>query len=301
MGKKTLLILAAGMGSRYGGLKQLDEVGPSGETIIEYSVYDAIQAGFNKIVFIIRDEFKEDIKSKIGSKFEDQVEILYVNQSVNTQIDDVIIQSKRVKPWGTGHAVLVAAPFIQEPFAVINADDFYGRDGFMKMASFLEKECNKENHGLIGYILSNTLSDNGYVSRGVCTVDESGFLSSINERTKIHAKSGKVFYEDHNIEYEVDAESVVSMNFWGFHPSIFSVLREGFLQFAQLESSESSGEYFIPLAVDYCIKNNIAHFKTIISNDKWFGVTYKEDKNDVQLALSKMTAEGKYPVTLFKK
>ncbi len=301
MGKKTLLILAAGMGSRYGGLKQLDEVGPSGETIIEYSVYDAIQAGFNKIVFIIRDEFKDDIKSKISSKFEDLVEIQYVNQSVNTKIGEVSIESKRVKPWGTGHAVLVAAPYIHEPFAVINADDFYGRDGFTKMASFLETECNAENHGLIGYILSNTLSDNGYVSRGVCTVDQSGYLSSIHERTKIHDKNGKVIYEDNGIEYEVEAKSVVSMNFWGFHPSIFPVLREGFLQFANLTTSESSGEYFIPLAVDHCIKNKIAHFKTIISNDKWFGVTYKEDKHDVQSALAKMTANGTYPSPLFKK
>jgi dTDP-glucose pyrophosphorylase len=300
MKKKTLLILAAGMGSRYGGLKQLDEVGPNGETIIDYSVYDALQAGFNKLVFIIRDEFKSDMQDKVCSKFDKHFEIHYVNQAIDSPIGGIRISSERTKPWGTGHAVLVAENVIDEPFAVINADDFYGRDGFLNMASFLEKDCNEKTHGLIGYILKNTLSENGHVSRGVCSVNSDMTLASVKERTKIQPMGDSVFFEQDNQKVEVDPESIVSMNFWGFHPSIFSELRRGFLEFAKNSENHSGSEYFIPLAVDHCIQSGQAEFKTIISQDKWYGVTYREDKADVQEALQQMAIRGIYPNPLFK-
>lgn len=300
MKKKTLLILAAGMGSRYGGLKQLDEVGPNGETIIDYSVYDALYAGFNKLVFIIRDEFKAEMQEKICSKFEQNFEIHYVNQAIDSPIGDTKINTDRTKPWGTGHAVLVAEHVIDEPFAVINADDFYGRDGFVKMAAFLDQYCDERTHGLIGYILKNTLSENGHVSRGVCTVNADHTLASVKERTKIQPKGDKVVFEQDNQEFEVDPGSIVSMNFWGFHPLIFQELKRGFLDFYRDPENHKGNEYFIPLAVDHCIQSGQAVFKTIISQDKWYGVTYREDKADVQMALQKMADEGTYPNPLFR-
>jgi dTDP-glucose pyrophosphorylase len=300
MKKKTLLILAAGMGSRYGGLKQLDEVGPNGETIIDYSVYDALHAGFTKLVFIIRDEFKAEMQQKICSKFDQHFEIHYVNQAIDSPIGDTKISTERVKPWGTGHAVLVAENVINEPFAVINADDFYGQDGFIKMAAFLDQDCNEKTHGLIGYILKNTLSENGHVSRGVCTVNTDMTLASVKERTKIQPKGDKVFFEQDNQAFEVDPESIASMNFWGFHPGIFKELRRGFLEFYGNPENHKGSEYFIPLAVDHCIQSGQAMFKTIISQDKWYGVTYREDKTDVQQALQRMSEQGTYPTPLFR-
>jgi UTP-glucose-1-phosphate uridylyltransferase len=299
MNRKTLLILAAGMGSRYGGLKQLDQVGPNGETIIDYSVYDALKAGFNKLVFIIRNEFLDAMKSQVTSKFEGLADILFVDQAVDSPIEGISVPMGRLKPWGTGHAVLVARNVINEPFAVINADDFYGRDGFFKMSAFLEDQCKLDVHGLIAYILKNTLSDNGYVSRGVCSADEEGNLTEINERTKIERRSGIVYYKAGDNDIEVDENSLVSMNFWGFHPSIFDVLHQGFSSFIEKSGLEPSAEYFIPLVADQCIQSGIARFKTVPSNDKWYGVTYKEDKADVQAALQSLVDQKRYPSPLF--
>jgi UTP-glucose-1-phosphate uridylyltransferase len=299
MQKKTLLILAAGMGSRYGGLKQLDQVGPAGETIIEYSVYDALKAGFNKLVFIIRDEFKQAMKDQITSKFENEAEIIFVNQAIDSAISGVQIKTNRSKPWGTGHAVLVAKDIIQEPFAVINADDFYGRDGFIKMSHFLSNICAPNVHGLIAYILKNTLSENGYVSRGVCTSDIAGNLNSINERTKIKRNGDTVVYSEGDQQYEVAEDSLVSMNFWGFHDSIFDIIQEGFKSFIENIDEKSSVEYYIPLVADDCIRNSKASFRVITSTDQWYGVTYKEDKPDIEEALKVMTQKGLYPSPLF--
>lgn len=297
--KTTLVILAAGMGSRYGGLKQLDDVGPNGETIIDYSIYDALQAGFNKLVFIIRNEFLDAFKEKVTNKFAHLAEIHFVNQDVNTPIDGVDLHTDRTKPWGTGHAVLVAKDIIREPFAVINADDFYGRNGFMEMASFLKNEVSPTQHGIIGYVLKNTLSDNGYVSRGVCQMDENHMLTEINERTKIRRVGDKVLYEEGDKAFEVPEDSPVSMNFWGFHHSIFDHLLSGFSEFAKNNTDNSKAEYFIPLVADHLVNNNLGQFIVKVSNDKWFGVTYKEDKADVTEALAKLTKAGEYPSPLF--
>jgi NDP-sugar pyrophosphorylase family protein len=297
--KTTLVILAAGMGSRYGGLKQLDDVGPNGETIIDYSIYDAIQAGFNKLVFIIRNEFLDAFKEKVTNKFAHLAEIHFVNQDVNTPIKGVDITTDRTKPWGTGHAVLVAKDIINEPFAVINADDFYGRNGFMEMASFLKNEVSPTQHGIIGYVLKNTLSDNGYVSRGVCQMDENHMLTEINERTKIRRVGDKVLYEEGDKAFEVPEDSPVSMNFWGFHHSIFDHLLSGFSEFAKSNTDNPKAEYFIPLVADHLVNTNQGQFVVKVSNDKWFGVTYIEDKADVSEALAKLTEAGQYPSPLF--
>ncbi len=293
--KLTLLVLAAGMGSRYGGLKQLDAVGPSGETIIDYSIYDALQAGFNKLVFIIRNEFLDEFRQRITDKFADKAEIHFVHQDVTTPIDGIDIATERSKPWGTGHAVLVARDVIHEPFAVINADDFYGRDGFSQVAGFLRSEVRPDLHCIIGYVLKNTLSDNGHVSRGVCQVDGDRMLTAINERTKIHRDGSRVVYEEDGAEHEVDESSVVSMNFWGFHHSIFDHLYEGFKTFAQANADNPKAEYFIPLVADNLIRSDQGGFAIRTSDDKWFGVTYKEDKPEVQAALLAMSQEGRYP------
>jgi NDP-sugar pyrophosphorylase family protein len=298
--KTTLLILAAGMGSRYGGLKQLDHIGPSGETIIEYSIYDALMAGFNKFVFIIRDEFKEAFQSQITDKFSKKAEIVFVNQDVTTPISGIELNVDRVKPWGTGHAVLVAKDVISEPFAVINADDFYGRSAFHQMADFLRTEVNPLKHCIIGYILKNTLSENGYVSRGVCQVDSDHNLTAINERTKIKRHGDIVAYEDEGVTHEVSEDSIVSMNFWGFHQSIFEKLHTGFKDFLENYGTEAGKEYFIPLVADQCIADNSGAFVVKRSSDMWYGVTYKEDKESVHSALSQMTEEGIYPSPLFK-
>lgn len=300
MPSTTLLVLAAGMGSRYGGLKQIDGVGPDGQTIIEYSVYDALISGFDKIVFIIRDEFKLEFQEKISNKFKDRVDIQFVNQQIDTPIEGISIKTERTKPWGTGHAVLVAREVISEPFAVINADDFYGRDAFKKMADFLRFQCRPELHGLVAYVLKNTLSEHGFVSRGVCSIDANSHMTHIKECTKIKKdRDGKVRYLENGLAVEVDELSPVSMNFWGFHPSIFHHLWEGFRDFVASCPEGSNDEYFIPLIVDHCIQNNKAHFYAYLSKDKWYGVTYQEDKPEIQRALAQMHREGLYPKELF--
>lgn len=298
-GKTTLLVLAAGMGSRYGGLKQLDDVGPGGETIIDYSLYDALEAGFNKFVFIIREEFKSEFEDKITSKIKDKAEVHLVSQAINTPIEGVDVNVNREKPWGTGHAVLVAKDVIKEPFAVINADDFYGRDAFKKAYTFLNEKTTSTHHGIIGYILKNTLSDNGYVSRGVCEADDNMVLTSINERTKVEREGDKVYYEQDGQKHEVDENSIVSMNFWAFHPSVFDHLLSGFKLFAMQNTDNPKAEYFIPLVAEALTKSDIAKFEVVTCDDKWFGVTYKEDKPDVQEELSKMVDNGVYPNPLW--
>jgi UTP-glucose-1-phosphate uridylyltransferase len=297
--KPTLLILAAGMGSRYGGLKQIDGIGPNDEPIIEYSIYDAIKAGFGKIVFVIREEFDADFR-KIFDAFNDRIKIEYVYQPVNVKVDGLNLV-ERTKPWGTSHAVLVAKDIINEPFAVINADDYYGANSFKIMAEFLLNDCSESQMSMIGYILENTLSENGTVNRGVCKVDENQNLAEVNERVKLARQNGKVAYNIGSDEPigEVDPKSYVSMNYWGFHPSIFKEIEKGLRQFMEENADHPTAEYYIPDIVTTKIQSEEIAFSVIPTNDNWFGVTYKEDKQMAIDTLNKHIENGVYPRKLW--
>jgi UTP-glucose-1-phosphate uridylyltransferase len=293
--KPTLLVLAAGMGSRYGGLKQIDPVGLNDETILEFSVYDAIKAGFGKVVFIIRRSIEQPFKEKIGITFENIIPVEYVFQESSSPIEGLPPIPEREKPWGTGHAVLVAAEVIKEPFAVINADDFYGFDSFAIMAKFLTTECSSEKHAMIGYYLNNTLSDFGAVSRGVCTSNATGYLTSIAETHQIIKNDQEITGDLNGNKVTLNEKTLVSMNFWGFHPSIFEYLRLGFIQFVEENKDHPKAEYYIPLVADQLIASNEAKIVVIPSAAQWFGVTYQEDKPFVKEALKMITEQGTYP------
>ena len=297
--KPTLLILAAGMGSRYGGLKQIDGIGPNNEPIIEYSIYDAIKAGFGKIVFVIREEFDTAFR-EIFDSFKDRIEIEYVYQPVNFKVEGLSLV-ERTKPWGTSHAVLVAKYVINEPFAVINADDYYGANSFKTMANFLANECSSSNMSMLGYILENTLSENGTVNRGVCEVDSKNNLIEVNEREKLARQGEKVEYNIGSEEPngEVDPKSYVSMNYWGFHPSIFKEIEKGLHNFMKENSNSPTAEYYIPNIVSDKIKAGEIAFAVIPTNDSWFGVTYKEDKQMAIKTLNKHIENGVYPKNLW--
>ena len=297
--KPTLLILAAGMGSRYGGLKQIDGIGPNNEPIIEYSIYDAIKAGFGKIVFVIREEFDAAFR-EIFDAFNDRIEIKYVYQPVNFKVKGLSLL-ERTKPWGTSHAVLVAKDVIKEPFAVINADDYYGANSFKIMADFLAHECSPSNMSMLGYILENTLSENGTVNRGVCKVDSKNNLVEVNEREKLARQGEKVEYNIGSDEPsgEVDPKSYVSMNYWGFHPSIFKDIEAGLHNFMKENSNSPTAEYYIPNIVSDKIKAGEIAFAVIPTNDNWFGVTYKEDKQMAIDTLNKHIENGVYPKNLW--
>ena len=297
--KPTLLILAAGMGSRYGGLKQIDGIGPNQEPIIEYSIYDAIKAGFGKIVFVIRKEFDADFR-EIFNVFKDRILIEYVYQPVNLKIDGLTLV-ERTKPWGTSHAVLVAKDVINEPFAVINADDFYGAHSFKIMANFLSSDSSPSKMSMLGYILENTLSENGTVNRGVCKVDSKNNLIEVIEREKLARKGEKVEYNigSKKPNEEVDPKSYVSMNYWGFHPSIFKDIEEGLYNFMKENSNSPTAEYYIPNLVSDKIKSGDISFVVIPTNDTWFGVTYKEDKQIAVDTLNRYIKNGVYPMMLW--
>ncbi|MEO6403921.1 MAG: sugar phosphate nucleotidyltransferase [Ferruginibacter sp.] len=295
----TLLILAAGMASRYGSMKQTEGFGPSGETIMDYSVYDAIRAGFGKVVFIIREDFAEDFKANFDVKLAGKIEVDYVFQEMNCYVDDENIISARQKPWGTGHAILCAMNKVKDPFAVINADDFYGADAFQKAADFLIRECDEKTYAIIGYQLDKTLSEHGTVSRGVCKVNGEGNLLEIKERTKIFTSEGKVVYEENNVQAEVNATSSVSMNFWCFHPSVYEVTKKLFTEFVETNKENVKAEFFIPIIGDHFIKNENGIIKVIPTSSQWFGVTYKEDGPVVKGSLDKLIKEGAYPVSLW--
>jgi dTDP-glucose pyrophosphorylase len=287
------------MGSRYGGLKQIDGIGPNEEPIIEYSIYDAVKAGFGKIVFVIRKEFDEAFRLRFDS-FNDKIDIKYVYQPVNIAVDGIDIV-KRTKPWGTSHAVLVAKDSINEPFAVINADDYYGSESFKLMARFLIKECSPKKMSMIGYVLNNTLSDHGTVNRGVCSVDENNFLIEVNERVKLAMQEGVVKYNlgSDDPVGEVDARASVSMNYWGFHPSIFEHIENGLISFMKENSQNPTAEYYIPDIVTSMIVSNQMEVEVIPTNDNWFGVTYKEDKQMAVEAINKHIDSGVYPKKLW--
>lgn len=298
--KPTLLILAAGMGSRYGGLKQLDQMGPNGETIIEYSVYDAIQAGFGKVVFVIRRDIEPAFREALGDKFAQHIEVAYVHQELDNIPAGIEVPAERTKPWGTGHAVLVAADQIQEPFLMINADDFYGREAYVAAAEFLSNVHVAESTWcLIGYQVKNTLSDFGTVSRGTCQVDENGFLTHIVERTKIGKEDGKIVDFATEDKEELDPNAPVSMNMMGFSPTVFDTCRTYFEEFIRENYTQPKAEFYIPEVMGRAIKEGSATVKLLTSEANWFGVTYQDDKPIVQQNLQELTNSGKYPSPLW--
>lgn len=301
MNKPTLLILAAGIGSRYGGLKQLDTVGPNGEAIIDYSIYDAIQAGFGKVVFVIRKSIEKDFKEFIGKKLDGKIKVEYAYQELDKIPEGVKLNSERVKPLGTGHAVLVAADVIKENFAVINADDFYGRDAYITIAKYFKTlDTLSLDNCMVGYNLKNTLSDNGYVSRGQCTSDENNYLIDVVERTHIEKKDNGIFYEDENkAESKLEDNTLVSMNFWGFTPQYFLELKNRFTKFIEENKSELKAEFFIPTVVNELITEGKGRTKVLESNAEWFGVTYQEDRPVVVESIRKLIRQGKYPENLW--
>jgi NDP-sugar pyrophosphorylase family protein len=297
--KPSLLILAAGMASRYGSMKQTEGFGPNGETIMDYSIYDAIRAGFVKIVFVIRQDFADAFKNVFEPKLNGKVQTEYVYQSLDSFTGDFTIPQDRQKPWGTAHAILCAKDVIKEPFAVINADDFYGADAFQKAYHFLTTDCNPEKHAIIGYDLSRTLSPNGTVSRGVCEVDAENNLISITERTKIYGEGDKIVYEDGEGKHEVPYHSSVSMNFWCFDDSIFYLTGKLFKSFLANHGNELKSEFFIPLVADTFIKEELGAIEVIPTSADWFGVTYKEDAPGVQTRINELVASGAYPSSLW--
>lgn len=301
--KLTLLVLAAGMGSRYGGLKQLDEVGPSGETVMDYSVFDAMRAGFDRVVFVIRKDIEEAFRAAIGSRYADRIEVAYAFQDMNDLPAGFRVPEGRTKPWGTGQAVYAARKLLDGPFAVINADDFYGADSYRKLAGYLKSapEDGKIRGCIASFVLSNTLSKNGSVSRGICSADAAGNLSKVVENTKIFRRDGKVIsVQEDGAELEFTGEELVSMNSWGFMPELVGELERLFTGFLEEHGTELKSEFYLPFAVDTLIREGRAEIKMLKSEDSWFGITYREDKPFVQAALRKLVAEGAYPEKLFK-
>lgn len=316
--KPTLIVLAAGMGSRYGKLKQLDPVGPSGEVILDYSVYDAIRAGFGKVVFVIRREIEEEFKNAIGAKFRDKIQVEYVFQEVEKLPDGFTVPEGRIKPWGTSHAVMMAKDLIKEPFAIINADDFYGAEAFKIMADHLSgltvdlptdgagndgtKNDSVDNYFMVGYPLNKTLSDFGSVSRGITEVDENGFLKNITERTHIEKTPDGARYmedKDSGIFKDLTGNEIVSMNFFGFTPSYFTYSEEMFKTFLQKNKENLKSEFFVPFVVKKLIDEKKARLKVLSSNDEWFGVTYLEDKPHVEQKIRDLISGGMYPESLW--
>ena len=297
--KPTLVILAAGMGSRYGGLKQIDSFGPSGETIIEYSIYDAINAGFGKVVFIIRKSFEDDFRAKFNPIFEDRIEIAYVFQEFNDPEISEVYWKEREKPWGTAHAVLAARNAVDTPFAVINADDYYGQTSFKIIADFLENDCTEGLWALVGYRLGNTLSDHGTVNRGIVSTNENNELVDINERLKIKKDNGAVTYLEGDDRHPLSEDDIASMNFFGFHPTIFKHFEEHFLEFVEENYSNPTAEFFIPLGLSRLIKNDTITMQILPCPDHWHGVTHRDDKPILEAAFQKLVDDGKYPPDLW--
>ena len=301
--KPTLLVLAAGMGSRYGSLKQIDPVGPSGETIIDYSIYDAIRAGFGKVVFIIRKSFEQDFKDIFIAKLQPFIPVEYVFQEIDNVPEGLSFTPERIKPWGTAHAVLMAKDIIHEPFAVINGDDFYGSDAFKTMADYLNSltDDQQTQYSLVGYQVGNTMSENGTVSRGVCREDENGNLVSVTERHNIQYTGGGIAYQEAEGNFIfLDPETLVSMNFWGFTPEYFRQTEAMFIDFVKENVDSLKAEFYIPTAIDKLINGSTASVKVLRSSAKWFGVTYKEDKPLVIEKLAQLIKAGIYPAQLWK-
>jgi dTDP-glucose pyrophosphorylase len=293
--KPTLLVLAAGMGTRYGGNKQLDEVGPSGETIIDYSIYDAIRAGFGKIVFVIRRDIEEQVKERFVKKLKGKIEVDYVFQEITNLPEGVAVNPERQKPWGTSHAILVTASKIKEPFGVINADDYYGVESFKTLHDFLVNDKDPNCYCIVGYKLKNTLSEHGHVNRGVCGV-ANGLLKDIVETRQIEKTEdgARVVSPDGSVQ-KFTGEEVVSMNLWGFKPSCYDFLGSEFRNFINKSGNDLKAELDIPTSVDKFVKNGEITIKILMSNERWFGVTYREDKPFVVDSINKMISKGVYP------
>lgn len=305
MSKPTLLVLAAGMASRYGSLKQMDGVGPSGEAIIDYSIYDAARAGFGKVVFVIREAFADTFKAAFpASRFGGKIEVDFVYQELHKLPEGFSVPAERVKPWGTNHAIMMGAEVINTPFAVINADDFYGYDAFRTMAEYLNS-LSAEAEGkycMVGYKLCNTLSDFGTVSRGECMVDAEGNLAGMTERLGIkRLADGRVIYDNKGSEQEIDENATVSMNMFGFTPDYFTHSNRLFVEFLSKEENMTNlkSEFFIPMAVNQLIGSGTATMRVLTCNSQWFGVTYKEDKPDVVAKINALIARGEYPSKLW--
>ncbi len=285
----TLLILAAGIGSRYGGLKQADGMGPNGESILEFSVRDAARAGFGKVVLVIRKDIEAEFKEKVGYRIEQILPVHYAFQEMDTALDWLAEKPHRLKPWGTGHAILSARPFLTEPFVAINADDYYGPDAFKTIADFLITDCQPDTYGMVAYRLANTLSENGAVSRGVCSANADGFLTDVVERTKIEKfDDGIHFTDEHGLRHFLADNTLVSMNFWGFHPQLLEVIDGLFRQFVAEQTDNPKAEFYIPSVVNHQIQTGAARVKVLTSDSQWYGVTYPEDKDTVQEALRRL-------------
>lgn len=298
MTKPTLLILAAGMGSRYGGLKQIDPVGPNGETIIDYSIYDALRAGFGKLVFVIRHDFEAQFKENIGARFAKQAPVEYVFQELDMLPPEFSVPAGRTKPWGTTHAILLAENAVREPFAAINADDFYGRQAYQVLAQHLSSGTT--DYAMVGFVLRNTLSEHGSVARGVCRVNGQNYLQSVVEMTKIERDGAGVKNTGADGQItQLTGNEPVSMNYWGFTPAVFSQLRQNFSEFLKKSGHELKAECYIPSTVNELVAAGQAQVKVLHSSDSWFGVTYREDRPRVVESIRKLVARGDYPEKLW--
>ena len=303
MQKVTLLILAAGMGSRYGSLKQMDGIGPSGEAILDYSVYDAIRAGFERVVFVIRESFSQEFREIFNKeRFGGRIEVDYVHQELDNLPEGFTAPKERTKPWGTNHAVIMAKELIDTPFVVINADDFYGADAFRAIHAYLSSLSAGAagRYCMVGYLVKNTLSENGPVSRGVCDKDADGYLISITERTRIERRRGVVVYiDDNGAEHPLDEDTIVSMNMFGYTPDYFKESEEYFKVFLKENIDNLKAEFFMPLMTDILIHSGKARLKVLSSDAEWFGVTYKEDRPEVEAKLEALIERGEYPRSLW--
>ena len=304
--KPTLVVLAAGMGSRYGGLKQVDPVGPSGEAILDYSVFDAERAGFGKVVFIIRKDFETEFREKVGAKYEGVLPVEYCFQDINDLPAPFTVPEGRTKPWGTAHAIRAARDVVKEPFAAINADDFYGRDAFAKLAAFLSNpqpagaDPARFHFAMVGYKLDLTLSDNGSVARGICKVED-GKLTAVTEMTKlVRVPGGAENLEDEANPVKLTGEERVSMNLWGFTPELFAALEARFPAWLEKNGTAPKSEWYIPFVVDELIHEGKADVAVLPTDSNWFGVTYREDRPFVTAEIGKLVAAGEYPVKLLK-
>ncbi|MGF1586254.1 MAG: NDP-sugar synthase [Bacteroidales bacterium] len=298
--KPTLLIMAAGLGSRYGSLKQIEPIGPGGEAIIDYSVYDAIRAGFGKVVFVIKKEIEADFQGSLLKRFENRIETSYVFQELDMLPEGFSLPPDRKKPWGTAHAILISESAIDTPFAAINADDFYGYESFSELNSFLTGKNKETDYCMVGYKLKNTLSEHGTVSRGLCDIDDKGFLRTVTELTKIKQEGAGIVYYENDEKISLPEESIVSMNMWGFNESVFQKIKERFSAFLEESINDPKAEFYIPTMVDLLIKSGEARVKVLNSNATWFGITYKEDKEAVKQSVLSKIDSGDYPRKLWK-
>ena len=299
--KTTLLVIAAGMGRRYGGLKQTVPVGPSGEWIVDYSMYDAIRTGFDKLVFVIRRDFEQAFKEKIGSRFDGIIEVDYAYQQLDSCVGGYNFKDRQ-KPWGTGHAVLVAKDVIDGPFAVINADDYYGSESMKIVIEHLRGgDVSNNNFAMVGYVLRNTLSDYGSVCRGICQLDSGNMLRAVVERVGIEKTTeGTMFTDEDGKEQLLNGDEIVSMNFWGFGAGVFDYLQEQFDKFLVEKGKELKSEFYLPEAVDVMIRKGQVSVKVLPTSDKWFGVTYREDKQIAQAKIADLVQQGLYPERLWE-